>query len=116
MTPRPVPERSGPPRAWDVLGALLPKSVRTRVYDPCCLDLWRHYRTTSRHRRWRALTMAVHLAGYLLAGLWYAVPDYLGEGKRWTRLRRAVSFILLGLVIASLLPWIVHLAAWRVGS
>ena len=103
---------SPPPRLWLTLGRLLPTTIRDRVFEPICLDLWRTY-SLDRNRGTLGAQMGLCLrfAGSFGATLWYAIPSYFISQGRLHIIGRAV---LVGMMVVALtlivllLPWIVQ--------
>ncbi|MEN8145270.1 MAG: hypothetical protein ABFS14_10005 [Gemmatimonadota bacterium] len=95
-----------------MLGLALPKSIRMRVYEPACLDLWRRHSLAE--SVWRG-TVAVwtRFMGYFGAAVVYAVPRYAYERGRAAATGRVlvIGVVLLSLaLLATLYPWIVELS------
>ena len=105
--------RSTPPRLWALLGWLFPASVRDRVFEPACLDLWRDY-SLRPNRESPLARLGVEFSFVLCftATLWYAIPRYLLAPGRLGRPGRAVLLAATALtfvLLAMLFPWIVEL-------
>lgn len=90
------PREVRPPRLWVWLGRLLPVSIRERVYEPTCLDLWNEYRRGS-GAGWPGsrLRLGLRFSGRLTQSFWYALPRYCIDAGRLTTLGSVVAILLI---------------------
>ncbi len=103
---------SPPPSVWLTLGRVLPTTIRDRVFEPVCLDLWRAYSLGgNRGTLGGQIGLGLRFAGSFAATLWYALPNYFTSPGRLPIIARA---LLVGLTMLAftllvlLLPWIVE--------
>ena len=99
------------PGMWHGLAALLPESIRTRVFEPLWWDLWRDH--CERGGRGAArIGLLLRLSACYSAAVWYAIPRYFIEGGRFTPFGRATGIavtVVLLLMFLALLPWLTAL-------
>ena len=96
-----------------MLGRVLPTTIRDRVFEPVCLDLWRTYSLgRNRGTLGAQIGLGLRFAASFAATLWYAVPSYFTSQGRLRLIGRAllVGIMMVALtLIVLLLPWIVQL-------